>query len=144
MFVVFPSNPSRHCGCEGRLWPGDLQTLHRQITRGKFSSSSSSPSALSPLLLLLPLLLLCDPGYLYSGRWPRSAALLIKLVASCAGSFLTLTYVEVCVFCFFFGCLLTFKPVCCACKDLHQAPSTGHRVHYQVLRLERDRVREYF
>ncbi len=45
---VCSSHPSRHCGGEGRLWPGDMQTLYWQIARGKFS----------PLFILIIMLII--------------------------------------------------------------------------------------
>lgn len=51
--VVCSSDPSRHRGGERRLRPGDLQTLHRQIARGKSSIFALCRStSLSPVLLL--------------------------------------------------------------------------------------------
>lgn len=42
---IFLSHPSWHCGGAGRLWPGDMQALYRQIARGKSVTSSELFSA---------------------------------------------------------------------------------------------------
>lgn len=34
-FLFFDSNPRRDRGGERRLWPGDMSSLHRQVTRGQ-------------------------------------------------------------------------------------------------------------
>lgn len=49
MVFVRWSYPGGHRGGEGRLWPGDVQALHRQITRCKSFSSSLFTSLRSPL-----------------------------------------------------------------------------------------------
>lgn len=80
LFVCFSSNPSRHCGGERRLWPGNLQTLYRQIARGKSSSPRSSSLFFISYYSLLHHPSTCS--CLYLTYWPVSKDHLVPVTSS--------------------------------------------------------------